>query len=386
MKVLAATLAALSLLGIDYPAGSHGLGRISLYDPVTLRPHGRSALVHGYVWGWDRSPSGSAVALGTSAKGRIQILATQPVAFSRILETGARGPMQAMRWVEGNRLLAVAGDSPVRALEIDLGSGRVAAMHPLGGGPVAIARTADGLAALVVPEEGVGPARLAVLAAGEPPRWIELGFDAGFPKRTGNDVDPTAPPELVPGLAVDAAAGVAYVAPPGPPRILAVDLAAGTVQAHDLGAGAAKGGPQRWRSLALAGPGHLVLGGYDADFREVLTPVGVRLVDVTTWTAAVLDPEAAYADASPDGVVIPRFHVRRGQKRQVLVFSPAGRRLAAFRPRFGLSSSQATGRYAYVTNGARAGRNHRTYVVDVRTGRVARILPFSSLPFLLAAP
>jgi hypothetical protein len=292
-----------------------------------------------------------------------------------------------MRWVAGNRLLAVAGlPSAYAALEIDLGSGRVAARHPLGGNPVAIARTADGLAALVVPEEGVGPARLAVMAAGGAPRLIDLGFDAGFPKRKGNDIDPAAGPELVPGLAVDVSSGTAYVAPPGPPRIVAVDLATGAVEAHDLGAAAAKGGPQRWRSLALAGPGHLVLGGYDTDVRDVIGPVGIRLVDVATWTATVLDPDAAFSDASPDGVVIPRFHVRRGQKRQVLVFSPAGRRLSAFRPRFGLSSSRVAGRYAYVTNGAHSGRNHRTYVIDVRTGRVARILPFSTLPFLLAAP
>ena len=86
----------------------------------------------------------------------------------------------------------------------------------------------------------------------------------------------------------------------------------------------------------------------------------------------------ADAVGSPEGIVLPRYRARFFS-----VHDARGRQIARHAPRFGLSSVRIHGRYAYVTNGARHGRNHRTHVIDLRSGRRVRVLPFIRLPHLL---
>lgn len=71
------------------------------------------------------------------------------------------------------------------------------------------------------------------------------------------------------------------------------------------------------------------------------------------------------------------------QRRLVDVLDPAGQRLLRLRPRFGISNVRIHGRYGYVFNGARRGRNVRTHVVDLRAGRKLGSVPSKMLPHLL---
>jgi hypothetical protein len=367
------TSARRSILGIAYPGG--GQGRIAHYDPLTLRRVSRGAVVHGYMWGWDRAPGGGRVAVGVSNRGRIEIFDERNPRRARRIETGPREAVRNVRWVARDRLLALAGQSQSEALEIDVPSGRVVSRRAVGGQEFAVEATPDGLAVLTGPLDREGDAALLLLRAGEPPRRIALrGVRAAMYARV--DVGPDDPPDLVPGLAVDG--GVAYVAPTGPKRIVRVDLASGAVTTHALRAGAAKGGASHTRGLQVLGDGRLLLSGSDMAPNGRVERAFVDVVDTATWTTRALTDEGAGAVATPAGIVLPNY-----QERYVTVYAPDGRRLARHRPRYGVSALRIHGRYAYVGNNARSGRNHRTLVIDLRTGRRVNTLRTTTLPQLL---
>jgi hypothetical protein len=363
MKVLLAVLLSLAaaapaaadgVLGIRYDHGPQG--RISYFDRVTMTPRGRTVRVHGYVWGWDRSPSGSAVALGVSSRGRLQIVATKPVAFSRIVETGRKDTIRAVRWISAERALALVGFERPEIVEFDLAAGKVAARRPLGCREAAVDKLADGLALLC-------DERLLLARPGAPLHSIPLpGVHAGE--------------NVSPGLVIDG--GYAYVAPVGPPAIVRVELSSGKTERQDLSpsdsrgltpsAGAAKDETNDVRTLQRLAPGRLLLGG-----------AGIRIVDTTAWTAQTIDDREPFAPASPFGFAVPTFD----HPAHVVLYGPDGRRRATFTPRFGMADVDLAGPYAYVKNGARRGANHRTHVFDLRTGRKAGSVPLTRLPFLL---
>ncbi len=366
-----------SVLGIDNRRGS--AGRLSAYDPLTLEPHGPRVKVPGYVWGWDRSPDGRSIALGASSRGRILIAGTAPPRAQRLIAVGVRSAFRSVRWVAPDRIIGLIGDDAPLATEIDPGSGAVLARHRLPGRVVAEAPTPGGVAVLTGPAARPGKARLLVLEPGGPPREIALPDVevnlVGRPDRRPDD-----PPQLIPALAVQD--GAAYVVPAsGPRRIIRADLTSGAVTSHSLGAAAAKGGPVRMRFLTAAGGGRLLLATQDVGANGRDEEMSVKLLDTGTWRARTLATRSAGAGASAHGIAIPLF----GQRR-LLIHDPAGRRLATLRPRFGLSATHVHGRYVYVRNGARKGRNHRTHVVDLTTGRIVRTLRFYRLPQLLTRP
>jgi hypothetical protein len=343
------------VLGIRYDHGPQG--RISFFDRVSLARRGRSVRVHGYVWGWDRSPTGSAVALGVSSRGRVQIVATAPVAFSRIIETGKRDTVRALRWVSAERMIALVGFERPQVLEIDAAAGKVVSRRSLGCREAAAAKTADGLAMLC-------DERLILARPGAPLRSIALpGVRAGA--------------DVYPGLAVDG--DVAYVAPVGPPSIVRVDLASGAATTHALAASAAKNEALSMRTLEQLAPGKLVLGGSDQAEGERPHVAGLRIVNTATWTARRINTRQPVAEVSPFGVVVPQYE----HPAQVVLYDVAGRRRATFRPRYGMSNVVVAGPFAYVKNGARRGGNHRTHVLDLRSGRKVGSVPFTTLPIFL---
>lgn len=347
------------VLGVDYPGGPRG--RIALWDPVTLKRVGRRAVVSGHLWGSDRSPSGGGVALGVSNRGRIQIFGTRPVAFSRTIETGRRESIIGLRWVTAERLIALTHD---HLLEVDLAAGRVARRHALGGQPTGWAKTADGLAVLT-------DRALSMLRPGEAVRRIP--HDVRARVRTSHDLRRDLPPDLFPGLAV--IDGVAYVADAEAPRIVRIDLASGAAGSHALRAAAAKGGAARTRALRAVGS-QLLLGAQDLAANGRIERETTQLIDPAGWTVRTIG--GPHSTASDQGIVIADY-----RRRYADILSPEGRRLTRFRPRFGLSNVEVHGRYAYIRNGARRGHNHRTHVIDLRTGRKIGSVPTKTLPHLL---
>lgn len=367
---VAASAARAPVLGVSYPGGPRG--RIARHDPVTLERVGRSAPVRGYLWASDRSPSGGAVALAVSNRGRVQIFGTRPVAFSRTIETGRREGVSLLRWVTPERMVALAGRSRTDVLDLDLARGRVAARRPLGGRAYGTAKAADGLAVLVGPRDG--DAWLVLVTPGAS-RRIDLP-GARVRLRTTGDLRPDDPPELFPGLVVDG--NVAYVAPAGAPRIVRVDLASGAATSHALAAGAAKGGAAQTRFLQALGGGRLLLTAQDVGASGRVERQSSQIVDTATWSLRTLSASNPHAVGSAEGIVLPDY-----RRRLVDVLDPAGRRLLRLRPRFGISNVRIHGRYGYVFNGARRGRNVRTHVVDLRAGRKLGSVPSKMLPHLL---
>lgn len=364
MTASTATATRAPVLGVRYPGGPRG--QIATFDPVTLQRVGRRAVVHGYLWDADRSPSGSGVALGVSSRGRIAIYGTEPVAYSRTIETGRREGVMALRWPVADRMVALTDR---HTLELSLG--HVIARAPIGGRPLAWEHTADGLAVLVGPEDG--DTWLLVLRPRRKPQRIELpGIRSRM--RARPDVRESDPPDLTPGLAVDG--GFAYVADPEAARIVRVDLATGAVTSHPLGATAAKGGAGRMRGLQALGGGRLLLTAQDVAHNGRVERQSTQVVG-PGWRARTLAGDA-FGVGSAQGILLPDY-----ERRHVDVLDPSGRRLARHRPRFGLSNALVHGRYGYVINGARKGRNHRTHVIDLRTGRKIGSVPSTTLPRLL---
>jgi DNA-binding beta-propeller fold protein YncE len=365
------------VLGIDYRRGPQG--RLSAYDPVTLKPQGPSVKVPGYFWGWDRSPDGKAIAIGASNRGRIIIAGTSPLRARRLIAVGTRSAFRTVRWATPDRLIGLIGDGDPTAMEIDPATGAVVARHRLSGHVVAESPTATGIAFLTGPAKRSGQARLIVLEPEKPPRSIALP-DVEVNVFGRPDQRPDDPPQMIPGLAVQD--GAAYVAPvSGAQRIVRVDLASGTVTSHGLTAAAAKGGALRMRFLTPVGDGRLLLATHAFRHNGREDEQSVKLLDTAAWRARTLTTRSAGAGASAHGIAIPLFEPRR-----LLIHDPAGRRVATLRPRFGLSATHVHGRYVYVRNGARKGRNHRTHVVDLTNGRIVHTLPFSRLPQLLTRP
>ncbi len=358
---------------------SHGVrGRLALVHPLTLRRAGGAAVVNGRLWDWDRSPGGRTLALAVSNRGRVQLFGARPLVFGSTVETGRREPVRALRYVAADRLVAIAGpDGEAHALDLDLTAGRFTARHRLGGRALVIARMPDGLAVLLSPPNQAGPASLVLLRGGEP-RRIELpGVRAGVHER--RDIRPDDPPDLIPGLVVSD--GAAYVAPTGAPRILRVDLASGAVTTHPLGAATAKGGAVQWRGLQDLGGGRLLLSVDDHAANGHRDRSGSSIVDTATFKRHALVTGPGQAIGTPAGIVVARY-----EEHVLTVHDARGRRIGRLRPSGGMSAVDIHGRYAYVANRRWPGREHRTYVIDLRTGKLVRTLSSSLPPGLLTHP
>lgn len=364
--------------GVNYP---HGHGTIAKLDPLTLRPVSRRVAVRGYVFGSEPSPDGTRLVLGTNEFGRVQVVDLATMRSLRTFRLPVSQPLEQMRWVTPDRIVAVTGYRPAIAWEFAAGDGAVRARHDLRGSAVTVARLPDGLAVLLAPPAGTGRARLALVRAGAVPRIVELaGVEAGYPRREGHDVPSDAPPDLSPGLAIGD--GAAWVVDPRAFRVARVDLASGAVTTHDVGvaARAAKGRPYITRTAHWLGDGLLAVSG------EGDRPFGLRVVDTTTWRARVVDPEADRFQVGAGAVLYVRRN-RRGRLTTLVAYEPDGRRRFAFRPRFGIASVEVAGNYAYVLNGApRRSGNRRMHVIDLRSGRQAATLSHARELVLLTRP
>jgi hypothetical protein len=269
-------------------------------DPATLRTvDPRLALGrHGQLW--TRSPDGARLGVGGGRSIRI----VDVRAWRLVRDLPLRGALVALSWPRADRLVAIVAGrccpEPLRALAIDAATGRVVARAALGRSPrLAAVRTPEGLALLLGPPRGVGPARLVVVGASGRARSARLGgIEAGAV--TVRQRSPSAVPLTryrTPGLAVDPAGRRALVA--GNATLALVDLRTFAVRfaplrVRTLADGGLSSGTYR-RALWLRGDLVAVTGwtdrvpGKGAQRRVDTAPRGLLLVDARTLTVRRLD-------------------------------------------------------------------------------------------------
>jgi hypothetical protein len=188
---------------------------------------------------------------------------------------------------------------------------RVIRSYSFSGWPEAYGRTSDSLVFLLAAPNQIGATRLVITRATGRPRLLTLdrilsGYE--FPTDAdGNFVGIGR--RRLPGLALDPVADRAYVVG-GEAQIAQVDLRRAAVSYHDLStpvsllgrldnwlepAALAKGpidGP--WRSARWLGNGLIAVSGTNETSTGAnsgsVTPAGLSLIDTSTWTVRMLDP------------------------------------------------------------------------------------------------
>jgi hypothetical protein len=327
---------------------------------VTLAPSGPPVRLEGFLMGgWARSPGGGRLALGVSNRGRVQIVSGRR---SHVVPTGQRTAWWLLGWPRARRVVGLGyrDQTSTPMVVVDPVAGRVLRSARVNGIVVTGVATADGLALLVAPPGRIAGAELALVdAAGNERRYPLPGVLAGF---VPPDADGNAR-EITPGLAVRN--GVAYIATDT--RVLEVDLATGARIAHPLRATAraAKGSDGNLRTITFVGPHQLTVGGED-HAGETVRSIGLRIVDMRTWAARRL--AGARGELALPGGGLAAWPANRG----LALLDETGRRRWTVLRGHQLVQVQAAGHYAYaVTHEPK----HRTYVVDLRIGRVVHTLP-----------
>ncbi|MGH2744259.1 MAG: hypothetical protein ACRDN8_17615 [Thermoleophilaceae bacterium] len=372
----------------------------------TLRPRAVPRVPlprHVYGWNWDFSPACDAVALA-ERRGRILLVDLERGRRIGFVNVGTRSAAGQIAWPRPDRLIAFAG--PYRSphlVTISVPDGRVVATRRVGGNPGFSEATSLGMAVVVGPIDGIGAATL-VLATPDggmlrvPVPEIRAGLDRGDPRRQLGR-------QLTPGLAVDEAAGRAYVVAANEPLVAEVDLASGVVAYHQLrGAGGTAGSPMAakglvygaYRTAGWVGDGTIAVAGEVTrtrrDWRRAerrgqlatrIDPHGLQLIRTADWTVTTLNPLLRWFTRTGDVLLgMDSIPVSRADSKAtgLVAYGTDGRRLfTRFRGDGRAGLRGASWPYAYVT----ARRPRRTYVIDLRTGRTANVIRSTSPPILL---
>jgi hypothetical protein len=348
---------------------------------------------------------------------------------------------RAARWLDAGRVLLLgeldnyqiverAGMSSVQsrpalvATIVDVIKRRVITQrrHVLGGAAVAVEPSPDGIFVLLQPTDRIGTVEVGRVDTRAGLRLVRLGrVTAGFQRAPdGGDVGSR---QIVPGLAVDAQGGRAYVVAAGSP-VAEITLAGLGVDYHSLtrpgragpsvlgmlrrvltpaaapAAAKLQSGPER-HALWLGG-GRLAVWGTDMDFSGedgAVTggsrPSGLEVIDTRDWSVRTLDPTAGRLVRAEDRLITAGVTARATDDGEgdraatgdgLRIRAPGTRRpvhVYAGRP---LEWIQAYGRYVYVdlTDPNKPSAGAAGYaVIDARTGAVLGEHKDRMLPDLL---
>lgn len=366
----------LSVLGLRWVPGGVLVQR---YDPATLQPSGRGLRIGANAWAWSRSPDGRTVALAGGQQDRpaIVVFVDTPTLRRMGRLRFAPGGPAGMRWLAPDRLLLVTSTESGSVVRlVDPTELRQLAQIALPGRLARGARTRDGLALLLGPQQGFGPAQLvlvdrALSVRSVPLARIEVGWEVPQPAADGSGETPAR--MRVPGLAVDPTGTRAVVVGAGEP-VAEIDLGSSAVAYH----------PQLERRLALAAksisgpelsatwlPGGkvavtgTVYGGLDATTRMIRQdPFGLVLLDTRTWRSRLAARGVAW--------VVPAggWLFSAGLKGGLDWYDANGvRRGHLFGTRKDLDWAWAGERGI-----ARSSEQRRSFLLDLRRGRVLRII------------
>jgi hypothetical protein len=284
------------LLGIVWNGNAAELAPL---DATTLEPAGKGLPITDPAAA-DYSPDRSQLALGSSRSPLVRFVDVARLETLRSVKLGRGGDVERIDWLgAGAAVVLYAGPDGTRIAWVDPTTGEVSKRARLGATPYQ-AVSGGGRVVLLLPprHKGIGTARLEIVGADGRTRIVRL------PKiRIGSTV-PQARKVLhrvVPGLALDASTEHAYVVgtngvvaaidllsrkvsnhSPAPRSLAPAKAVAGqALDAQSLGGGL----------LAVAGTSYSATIGKSGESQSA-TPLGLRIVDVRTWTQRTIDARA----------------------------------------------------------------------------------------------
>jgi hypothetical protein len=377
-------------------------------DPRSLRPlPGRRVDLGEPVAGYALSADRSMLVLGDNDEAVLVVVdvAGMRLAGRVLLEPGGQPPY-ALAWLGPRRVAAVIEDAGgASVVLVDPLARRVVARQRLGGVLGGAARLPGRLVLLLTPDGAIGPARLAVVDGRGTVRAVTLpGIVAGFQQPAVEAADAVGRQRTA-GLAVDPSGGRAFVVAAGGP-VAEVNLASLRVTGHVprppaglLGRLAgwlvppaqakAVSGPVR--QACWLGDGLLAVAGSEARVRkdpggqlqDEQVPSGAQLLDTRSWTVRPLDTQASQVSYRGGWLLTFGGGWNGAEQRSygagLTVYGPGGRPpLRLFGTRF-VADAQVSGdlAYAWLTEG---NGDTATDIVDLRTGRVLRVLAGPAVP------
>ncbi len=314
----------LPLVGI---VGNDVYQQLVRFDPRTLRPLPGRVWLAGHSEGWSFSPGGRELVLGgnnQSCVGGGTGLRFADVRRMRTLgdvKLVANGTVEATAWPDATHVLAVVAVSDCLVTKgtvvfsVDAVTHCVLSEAAFPGDLLGDALARGKLVLLLGPRNGIGRARIATVDALGHVRETVLGqIDAGRVLPTATMGSSLVRLD-VPGLAVDAGSGTAYVLPAGN-RVAEIDLNTLRVSYHPLSertsifarflhwldpTAQAKGDDGPTRQAIWLGNGLLAVTGTDSSlttradgaWSNAVTPAGLRIIDTRTWTYRTLDSQVS---------------------------------------------------------------------------------------------
>jgi len=302
--VPAATTAPPPTLGIEWNGGH---SRLAWFEPQTLRLlPGRKAPLAWHNGSWSFSADRSTLAIGGNGT-ELRFVDARRMRVLGDLRLAAGGTATvAVSWLRPDRLLAlVERPGAATVVAVDPARRRVLRRTLVPGSLSGYARLPDGLALLLAPEDGIGPARVAVADADAALRTVELGRVAVGSSRQVESGQPVR--QRSAGFAVDPASRTAWIV--GAEALAEVDLDSLAVSYRSSPRQLAKAleGPSRF--ARWLGGGLLAVSGADwstdAAGKTHVDPYGLRLVDLAAGTSRTIDPQASWFDAA-NGLLLVR--------------------------------------------------------------------------------
>jgi hypothetical protein len=279
--------------------------QLARLDPSTLDPAG-PRLSLGHFGAWVLSPAGDRLAVGRVSPAGVRLVDTGRMARLGMVKLAPSGTVTRIAWLRPNRLVAVYAHYDGSWIAwVDTQARRVLKRSLLGADPPVTATAGGRFVALIQPSTKIGAAKLAVATADGRLRVVRLPsirIGTALPAKQGKPVR-----RVLPGLAVDPSGARAYVV--GTEGVVAaVDLRSLRVATHRLRQAGSLARVPAAATKSISGPilqaqwvgdGRLAVVGTTyratsdtAGEHQFSSPLGLRLVDVRTWTQRTLDASA----------------------------------------------------------------------------------------------
>jgi hypothetical protein len=298
---------------------------LSPVNPLTLkRGRGLSLRVGYRSAAWSFSPDRSRLVLAENASGgTLLVVDTTKMRSLGVVDLGGFAQVQATFWPDAGRLYALvtrltrredgsSARSRASIVTIDPATRKVVEERSLGGWAYTWTHRTGMLVFLLGAEDGVGPARLAVVGSDGSVRTVALdGVQVGY-----DSFDPARPTAVgryeSPGIAVAPDGSRAFVASPG--QVSAVDLRSLDVSYHRLGAvsrrlqkGVNEG---KRRIVRMVGAEWLLVTGSDdtvsvdsnGEARVQPHPIGLQFVYTRDWSVTTIDTTTSDAVVSSNAI------------------------------------------------------------------------------------
>jgi hypothetical protein len=367
----------------------HGSDLLFRLNPRTLQQVGRPIRTFRNAAGIGFSPDNGKLAYsgGRGRQSRIELVDLERWRSLGIADLGMRGGL-SVGWASDERLVAWTQYADrQRLFWIDARTRRVVARRPFSGWVMDALRVPGGLVLALVPREGVGPLRLALVEAQGGLRIVEVD---GI--QVGSEFEEQGGRVLTPAVTVDPESGRVYVVAARGLLVAEVDLVTGVVSYHSLGASASKGNVDVWwRTAAWAGDGRIAVTGdhwLPVSGRRAPdgpVPFGVRVIDTRSWTIDTLDPRPDTMHVAGGTLLAAGTRWfdrgRRTVSTGLLAFDADGQRaFTRFRGRpVALVGNRGELAYVWIR------RTRTAHVIDVGSGRTLHTIRTGNrVPFLLS--